>query len=98
MPALPSLFISHGSPMHALEAGAAGATWVALGRSLPRPRAIVIVSAHWETDAPTLTGSARPATMHDFYGFPQPLYRLRYAAPGAPELAARAAALLPQAD
>ncbi len=97
MPALPSIFISHGSPMHALDAGAAGESWAALGRRLPRPRGIVIVSAHWETEAPSLTGSARPETIHDFYGFPEPLYRIRYPAPGAPGLAARAAALLGQA-
>ena len=96
-PPLPSIFISHGSPMHALDAGAAGESWAALGRRLPRPRGIVIVSAHWETDAPALTGSARPQTIHDFHGFPEPLYRLRYPAPGAPGLAARAAALLGQA-
>ena len=81
---LPTLFISHGSPLHALEAGAAGASWAGLARRLPRPRALLLVSAHWETAQPALTASAQPQTVHDFYGFPEPLYRIRYAAPGAP--------------
>jgi len=93
----PSLFISHGSPMHALEPGAAGAAWEKLARALPRPRAILIASAHWETNVPMLTGSARPETIHDFFGFPKPLYELRYPAPGAPDLAQRARALLGEA-
>jgi 4,5-DOPA dioxygenase extradiol len=82
--------------MHALEAGATatGQAWTALGRRLPRPRAILIASAHWETDRPELTGNARPETIHDFYGFPAPLYEIRYPAPGAPDVAARAQALL----
>jgi 4,5-DOPA dioxygenase extradiol len=91
---LPSVFISHGSPMHALEPGAAGEAWKALAQRLPRPRAILIASAHWETNLPMLTGSDKPETVHDFYNFPEPLYRLRYPAPGAPELAKRAQALL----
>ena len=94
---LPSLFISHGSPMHALEPGAAGAAWEKLARSLPRPRAILITSAHWETNVPMLTGSAKPETIHDFSGFPAPLYRLRYPAPGDPGLAQRARGLLAEA-
>ena len=94
---MPSVFISHGSPMHALEPGAAGEAWAALGRRLGSPSAILIASAHWETPAPTLTGAARPQTVHDFYNFPEPLYRLRYPAPGAPEVAQRAQALLKQA-
>jgi 4,5-DOPA dioxygenase extradiol len=94
---LPSVFISHGSPMHALHAGPAGEAWAALGRRLGKPKAILISSAHWETNMPMLTGSARPETIHDFYNFPEPLYRLRYPAPGAPGLAQRAQGLLKEA-
>src|SRR5688500_8805324 len=94
---LPSVFISHGSPMHALEPGAAGEAWKALAQRLPRPKAIVIASAHWETNLPMLTGSEKPETVHDFYNFPEPLYRLRYPAPGAPEVAKRAQGLLKDA-
>lgn len=97
MARLPSVFISHGSPMHALEPGAASASWAALGRRLPRPKAILISSAHWETNLPMLTGSAKPETIHDFSGFPDPLYRMRYSAPGAPGVAQRAQALLKEA-
>lgn len=93
---LPAVFISHGSPMHALEAGASatGRAWQALGARLPRPRAILIASAHWETAHPALTGAACPETMHDFRGFPQPLYEIRYPAPGAPDIARHAQQLL----
>jgi len=97
MTALPSIFISHGSPMHALQPGPAGEAWKALGRRLPRPRAILIASAHWETSLPMLTNNAKPETIHDFYNFPPPLYKLRYPAPGAPEVAQRAQALLKNA-
>jgi 4,5-DOPA dioxygenase extradiol len=91
---LPSVFVSHGSPMHALQPGPAGEAWAALGRRIGRPSAIVIASAHWETEQPLLTGAARPQTIHDFYNFPEPLYRLRYPAPGAPEVAQHAKELL----
>lgn len=94
---LPTLFLSHGSPMTAVEPGPAGVAWAQLGRALPRPRAILVASAHWETATPTLTGSAMPETIHDFGGFPDALYTLRYPAPGAPDVAAEAAALLREA-
>jgi 4,5-DOPA dioxygenase extradiol len=83
--------------MHALDPGAAGEAWKALAQRLPRPRAILIASAHWETNLPMLTGSEKPETIHDFTNFPEPLYRLRYPAPGAPWLAQRAQALLKDA-
>ena len=97
MKALPTLFVSHGSPMHAIEPGAAGEAWAALGRRLPRPRAIVVASAHWETSVPMLTGNPKPSTIHDLGGIPAELFALRYPAPGAPEEAAQAVALLKQA-
>jgi 4,5-DOPA dioxygenase extradiol len=84
--------------MHALDPGTAGRAWAALGRSLPRPRAVLIASAHWETSVPMLTGNPKPQTIHDFGGFPEELYRERYPAPGAPDVAAAAVALLKSAD
>jgi 4,5-DOPA dioxygenase extradiol len=94
---LPTLFVSHGSPMTAVQPGRAGAAWAALGRALPPLRAILVVSAHWETETPMLTGSPAPKTVHDFGGFPDVLYTLRYPAQGAPDVAADAAALLKDA-
>lgn len=91
---LPTLFLSHGSPMHALQPGAVRAVWENIARTLPRPKALLIASAHWETNLPMLTGNARPETIHDFYGFPQPLYEIRYPAPGSPAVGERALALL----
>jgi 4,5-DOPA dioxygenase extradiol len=95
---LPTVFLSHGSPMHALEAGAAGKAWTELGQRLPRPRAVLIASAHWETSVPMVTGSSHPETIHDFGGFPDALYRLRYPAPGAPKIASEIIATLRTAD
>lgn len=97
MSRLPTLFVSHGSPLHAVDPGGAGQAWYSLAEGLPKPRAILIVSAHWETTLPMLTGGARLETIHDFGGFPPQLYRIRYDAPGSPELAQEASALLQEA-
>jgi 4,5-DOPA dioxygenase extradiol len=97
MPALPSLYISHGSPMTALQAGATGLRLAELAQAMPRPKAIVIASAHWLAHSPQVGGAAQPETIHDFSGFPRELYALRYPAPGAPALAAQVMELLDQA-
>jgi 4,5-DOPA dioxygenase extradiol len=91
---LPTLFISHGSPMYALGFEPAAGGWRALARALPRPRAVLVATAHWETGEPTVGAAPLPETIHDFGGFPQALFRLQYPAPGAPEVAQRAAELL----
>ncbi|TWI00938.1 4,5-DOPA dioxygenase extradiol [Luteimonas cucumeris] len=88
---LPSLFLSHGSPMLALEDSAAGRFLDGLGTQLPRPKAILVASAHFTADQPTLGGHAWPHTIHDFSGFPAPLYQIRYPAPGDPDLAGQIA-------
>ncbi|HKR75796.1 MAG TPA: class III extradiol ring-cleavage dioxygenase [Rhodanobacter sp.] len=94
MPALPSLYISHGSPMTALQPGTTGARLAELAQALPRPKAIVIASAHWLAHSLLVGGAAQPETIHDFHGFPPELYQLRYPAPGAPAVAVRAMELL----
>jgi 4,5-DOPA dioxygenase extradiol len=91
---IPSIFVSHGAPTLVTDSGRTADFFRALGGQLPRPRAILCVSAHWETAQPALTGNPQPPTIHDFYGFPQNLYDLHYNAPGDPALAARAAELL----
>lgn len=93
----PAVFVSHGAPTLPLENVAARDFLRELARELPKPTAILAVSAHWETDRPTLSTARRPETIHDFYGFPEDLYRLRYPAPGAPALARRASELLTEA-
>ena len=90
----PALFIGHGSPLQAIEATRYSAVWQQLGQSLPRPRAILSVSAHWYTQGTGVTLAHQPETIHDFYGFPAPMYQLRYPAPGEPVLAARVQSLL----
>jgi 4,5-DOPA dioxygenase extradiol len=94
---LPTVFVSHGSPMLALESGATGQAWRALGSTLARPRAIVALSAHWSAPITTIGSGARHDTIHDFYGFPAALYQLRYDSPGDPTLAQQLSNALEQA-
>lgn len=94
MSPFPTIFVSHGSPMLALQDSPARRFLQGLGASLARPTAIVMVSAHWETrGGPVVSLAPQPATIHDFGGFPQALFDLNYHAPGAPDMAERAAAL-----
>ncbi|USW94518.1 dioxygenase [Pseudomonas proteolytica] len=91
---LPSLFISHGSPMLALQPGASGPALVRLAGALPRPKAIVVMSAHWESHELLVSGSPAPETWHDFGGFPRELFAVQYPAPGNPALARQIVELL----
>jgi 4,5-DOPA dioxygenase extradiol len=91
---LPSLFLSHGAPTLPLTNTPARAFLSGLGDALPRPRAILVVSAHWETSLPMVSATDRNDTIHDFHGFPRQLYELRYPAPGSPSVAARVSELL----
>jgi len=91
---LPAIFLSHGAPTLAVVQTEQTRAWARLAAELPRPRAILAVSAHWDTDTPAISAAPHPETIHDFNGFPRSLYEVRYPAPGAPELAERTAALL----
>ena len=94
----PSLYISHGSPMLALEPGASGPALARLAAELPKPKAIVIVSAHWESNELLVSGHPQPDTWHDFGGFPKALFEVQYPAPGDPQLAAVVVELLKSDD
>jgi len=95
---MPVIFVGHGSPMNGIEDNEFSRGWQQLGREIPQPRAVLCISAHWLTNGTHVTAMAHPKTIHDFGGFPRPLYDVEYEAPGDPELAEETAKLIRSTD
>jgi 4,5-DOPA dioxygenase extradiol len=95
---MPLLFIGHGSPMNGIEDNVFSASWEQLGRDIPKPAAVLVISAHWFTQGTLITAMEKPRTIHDFYGFPKALFDVQYTAPGSPTLAGETASLIHKAE